>query len=363
MSRRFWRWWGIATALTAASAVAACASYDPIVYTERVPYEWETWTPDGGTDGDAGPDSSASPGASAPPSSATSADPKGGAPPKTAERTVFPSDNFWNKDVSGDPVDPKGHKYLESIGLDTPLKADFSAPEPWTKGKPGFGIPFQYVAGDQKKVPVEFKWSKESDPGPYPIPDSPLIERGDDRHLIMVDKDNWLLYELFEARLDGGKWKAQSGAIFDLKSNKARPAGWTSADAAGLAIFPGLVKVDEVLKKKAITHALRFTVKSTQRAYVPPASHFASDKTDANLPPMGTWLRLKPNVAVDGFSQNIQVILNALKKHGMILADNGSNLFLSGEPSDLWLDAELKELKRIKCRDFEVVKTGELVTQ
>ena len=338
--------------------MVACGAYEPIVYTDRVPYEWETWTPDAGADGDAGEDADAGD-AAAP---ATSAAPAA-APPKTAERTVFPPDNFWNKDISNEPVDPKGFKYIESVGLDTPLHADFSAPEPWSKGKLGYGIPYQYVGGDQKKVPVEFRWPAESDPGPYPIPDNPLIERGDDHHILMIDKDNWVLYELYAARQEGGKWKADSGAIFDLKSNKTRPAGWTSADAAGLAIFPGLVRADEVLEKKAIHHALRFTVRVTQKAYVWPASHYASDKKDPDLPPMGMWVRLKSSFSIDGFSPNVQVILRALKKHGMILADNGANFFVSGAPDPRWNTDEMRELKRVKGRDLEVIKTGELVTK
>jgi hypothetical protein len=355
------RWCALGGAFATIGTAVTCASYEPIVYSDRVPYEWEQWAADAGADaGDAGTDAGdAGSDAGATTSPATPA----ATPPKTSERTVFPPDNFWNKDISNEPVDPRGYRYIESIGLDTPLHADFSAPEPWSKGKLGYGIPYQYVSGDQKKVPVDFKYAAESDPGPYPIPDNPLIERGDDRHILMIDKDNWVLYELFDVKLEGGKWKAGSGAIFDLKSNKTRPAGWTSADAAGLAIFPGLVRADEVLDKKVINHALRFTVKVTQRAYVWPASHFASSKTDPDLPPMGMWVRLKSGYAIDGFSPSVQVILKALKKHGMILADNGANFFVSGAPDPRWNGDELKELKRVKGRDLEVIKTGELVTK
>lgn len=361
MTGRILRWCALGGAVTTiGAAAAACSSYEKIVYTERVPYEWEQWEMDAGADGDAGDGGDA--GEAEAPAPTTPAAP---APaPRTSERTVFPPDNFWNKDISNEPVDPKGYKYLESVGLDTPLHADFSAAEPWApKGKLGYGIPYQYVSGDQKKVAVEFQWPAESDPGPYPIPDSPLIERGDDHHILMIDKDNWVLYELYDTKREGGKWKAGSGAVFDLKSNKTRPAGWTSADAAGLAIFPGLVRADEVLEKKAIHHALRFTVKVTQRAYVWPASHFASNKTDPDLPPMGMWVRLKAGYAIDGFSENVQVILRALKKHGMILADNGGNFFISGAPDDRWNSDEMRELKRVKGRDLEVIKTGELVTK
>lgn len=359
MTGRLLRWCALGSAVASIGTVVACSAYDPIVYTDRVPYEWETWTSDAGADGDADADAPDAD-ASAPPAPAQNPAP---AAPKTTERTVFPPDHFWNKDVSNEPVDPKGYRYLESIGLDTPMQADFSAPEPWSKGKLGFGIPYQYVTGDQKKVPVEFRWAKESDPGPYPIPDNPLIERGDDRHMLLIDKDNWVLYELLEAKSDGGKWKARSGAIFDLKSNKTRPAGWTSADGAGLAIFPGLVRAEEALDKKVISHALRFTAKVTQRAYVWPASHFVGDKKDADLPPLGMWVRLKSGFAIDAFSPTTQVVLRALKKHGMILADNGGNFFISGAPDPRWSGEELKELKRVKGRDFEVIKMGDMVTE
>jgi hypothetical protein len=338
---------------TVVATVVACSSGPPIVYTDRVPYEWEMWEAqqDAGVDaaGDAATDGDTA-AATAPPAATV----------KLTERLVFPIDHYWNKDISNEPVDPQGFKYIEAIGADVPLRADFTAP---SGSKAGYGIPFQHVRADHKKVPVEFLWADESDPGPYPIPDNPLIENGPDKHLLVIDQDNWVLYELYHARLEGGKWKADSGAIFDMKSNKSRPAGWTSADAAGLAIFPGLVRADEVHEKKAINHALRFTVKATQRAYVFPATHFASDKKDTSLPPMGMWCRLKASFNIDGFSPSVQVILRALKKHGMILADNGSNFYVSGAPDPRWSTEELKELGRVKGRDLEVVKTGPLVTK
>lgn len=331
--------WCLAMAGTTVAMIAACAGADPIVFTERVPYEWEQWAADAGTDGDAASDGAAD-GAAASPAPVT-------------QRTVFPSDSFWNKDVTNEPVDPKGFKYVDAIGADLPLRAAFG---------PGDGIPFQYVPATHKKSAVEFRWAGESDPGPYPIPDNPLVETGPDKHILMIDQDNWVLYELFLARFEGGKWKADCGAVFDLKTNKGRPVGWTSADAAGLAVFPGLVRGDEVFDRKEIHHALRFTVKATQRGYVFPATHFASDKKDTSLPPMGMWVRLKSNFAIEGFSAANQVILRALKKHGMILADNGSNWFLSGAPDPRWRVEELKELERVKGKDFEVLKTGDVVT-
>ena len=333
-----------------AAAIAACSGADPIVYTDRVPYEWELWEMEAGAP-DAAPATTGSAAAAAAPNL-----------PKLSERFVFPPDNFWNRDISGQPLDPQGQKWLETIGLDTPLKADFTPPD-LTEGKPGHGIPYQFVAGNAKKVPVKFEYADESDPGPYPIPDNPLIERGPDHHILMIDQDNWLLYELWDAKLDGSQWKAGCGAVFDLKTNKARPAGWTSADAAGLAIFPGLVRADEVIDKKAINHALRFTVKVTQRAYVYPASHFASDKKDPKLPPMGMWVRLKSSFNIDGFSPNVQVILKALKRYGMILADNGSDMYISGAPDPRWVNEELRQLGRVRTRDLEVIKSGELVTK
>ena len=184
-----------------------------------------------------------------------------------------------------------------------------------------------------------------------------------DRHVIVIDRDNWKLYELYRAFPDGAGWNAESGAVFDLNSNALRPAGWTSADAAGLPIFPGLVRYDEVFGRREITHALRFTASRTRRAYVAPARHFASSNTDSNLPPMGMRVRLKASVDIAGYSPAMQVILRALKKYGMILADNGSNWYVSGAPDARWNDSELNTLKSLKGSDFEVLKMGTIVTQ
>ena len=191
---------------------------------------------------------------------------------------LMPADDEWNRDVSKDPVDPLTDAIIASIGADKPLHEDFGIV--W-KGAPG-GIPYYVVSGDQPKVPITFEYADESDSGPYPIPPDAWIEGGPqsdgDRHVLVLDKDNWMLYELFHSfPLDGGRaWKASSGAIFDLKAPKPRPAGWTSADAAGLPILPGLARYDEICGAKKLTHALRFTVKKSRRAYVPPATHFAS---------------------------------------------------------------------------------------
>ncbi|MDX2120559.1 MAG: hypothetical protein SF070_05760, partial [Gemmatimonadota bacterium] len=202
--------------------------------------------------------------------------------------------------------------------------------------------------------------------GPYPIPGNAPIEGGKnssgDRHVLVVDRDNWMLYELFAASKKGSGWKAGSGAVFDLSSNVLRPAGWTSADAAGLPIFPGLVRYDEVVELGEIRHALRFTASRTRRAYVPPARHYASDLTDPDLPPMGMRVRLKAGFDQAGYPPQAQVILTGLKTYGMILADNGSDWYLSGAPDARWDDDQLNALKQLRGADFEVVQMGPVTT-
>jgi hypothetical protein len=216
------------------------------------------------------------------------------------------------------------------------------------------------VHATEPKVPVSFYYADESDPGPYPIPADAPIEGGPastgDRHVLALDVDNRILYELYDAHYDaaGARWNAGSGAIWDLNRVATRPAGWTSADAAGLPILPGLVRYDEV-KAGEITHALRFTVSKTQRAYVYPASHFASDSSDPALPPMGLRLRLKAGFDVSGFPADVQVILRALKKYGMIVADNGGPLYISGAPDPRWDDDALHAISQVRGSDFEVV--------
>jgi hypothetical protein len=279
-------------------------------------------------------------------------------------RRPFPSDNPWNQDVAGEPVDPNSAALIAACGADRGLHPDFGTV--WN-GAPN-GIPYVVVAGSQARVPVTFEYDDESDPGPYPVPADAPIEGGPngtgDRHVLVVDRDNWKLYELYDARpVDGGRsWTAGSGAIFDLNSNALRPAGWTSADAAGLPIFPGLVRYDEVVEQKEIRHALRFTCPVTRRAYVSPARHFASSRTDANLPPMGMRVRLRADFDVAGYPANVQVILNAMKKYGMLLADNGSGWYVSGAPDPRWNDEELASLRNVRGRDFQVVRMGTIVT-
>jgi hypothetical protein len=278
-------------------------------------------------------------------------------------KRVFPADNPWNEDISGKPVDPNSDRLIRSIGVGTNLHPDFGkAPRDGT-----IGIPYVVVAGTQRKVPVRFEYAEESDKGPYPIPPNAPVEGGrdskSDRHVLVIDRDNWKLYELFDARPEGESWFAVSGATFNLNSNRMRTAGWTSADAAGLPIFPGLVRADEVFEQKAITHALRFTCKRSRRAYVYPARHFASKRADPDLPPMGMRVRLKADVNISRFSPEVQVILKALKKHGMFLADNGKDWFISGAPDPRWNDSRLAELTQIKGRHLEVVQMDKIVTE
>jgi hypothetical protein len=270
----------------------------------------------------------------------------------------FPDDNPWNTPVDGSPVDPNSAKIIASIGLDDPLHPDFGT-------EPTYGIPYIVVAGSTPTVAVSFDYADESDPGPYPIPGNAPIEGGSnssgDRHILVIDRDNKMLYELFDAHPGSSGWTAGSGAIFDLQSNALRPAGWTSADAAGLPIFPGLVRYDEVAAGD-IRHAIRFTVRRSRKAYLSPARHWASSSINDSLPPMGMRVRLNAGFDISGFPPQAQVILRAFKKYGMIMADNGSDWFFSGTSDPNWDDDQLNTLKQLRGRDFEVVQMGPLVT-
>ncbi len=275
-------------------------------------------------------------------------------------KAIFPASDLWNTDVSHWPVDPDSAALIAEIGGNKPLHPDFGAPY---QGVPN-GIPYVVVdAGSTPAVPVTFQYADESDPGPYPIPPEAPIEGGvrsaGDRHVLVVDRCRWRLYELFDAHppANGASWYAGSGAIFDLATDTIRPSNWTSADAAGLPIFPGLVRYDEVRELGTIRHALRFTCAHTRRAYVAPARHFASASDDPRLPPMGMRVRLRANFNVNAFPPAARVILTALQTYGMILADNGADWFLSGTPDPRWNDEELGTLKRVKGSDFEVVRT------
>ncbi len=280
-------------------------------------------------------------------------------------RRLFPDDNPWNTPVDQAPVDANSDALIASIGLTTTLHPDFGANY---LGGP-FGIPYVVVAGATPGVGVTFDYADESDPGPYPIPPDAPIEggaaSGGDRHVLIVDRDHWRLYELFAAYSVPGSsdWTAGSGAVFDLSSNALRPAGWTSADAAGLPILPGLVRYDEVVELGEIRHALRFTVRYSRRAYVHPARHWASADTSATRPPMGMRVRLKASYDISGFPPSARVILQALKTYGMFVADNGGDWFISGAPDARWDDAELNTLKRVPGSAFEVVRMTAVVTQ
>jgi hypothetical protein len=273
---------------------------------------------------------------------------------------VFPPDNAWNQRVDRLPVQRNSDAIVRSIGATDTMHADFGSGL-WAGGP--IGIPFVTVGGSQPKVPVSFDYADESDRGPYPIPAQAPIEGGPnadgDRHVIVVDRKRCRLYELFAAYRRGSSWRAGSGAIWNLRSNRLRPRGWTSADAAGLPILPGLARYGEV-KRGRIDHALRFTADRTRRAFVYPARHFASDLTDPNLPAMGQRLRLRRGYDIARFPRQARIVLKALKRYGMILADNGSPWYVSGAPDPRWSNDQLHTLHRVPGSAFEVVDTSAL---
>ena len=272
----------------------------------------------------------------------------------------FPSDNAWNMDISTAAVDPNSATLIASIGLTTGLHPDFGTT--W-QGQPN-GIPYTVVPAAQKKVPVSFSVADESDPGPYPIPPAAPVEAGSDAHVLVVDPGNNRLWEVDAAQRlnNGASWSGYSGAVFDTSSDALRTDGWTSADAAGLPIFPGLVRYDEVVTHGAIHHALRFTVSNTRHAYVHPATHYASSYTGADRPPMGMRVRLKASVDISGYPASVKVILQALKTYGMFVADNGGDWYISGAPDPRWNDSDLAAISGIKGSDFEVVQMGTIHT-
>lgn len=268
---------------------------------------------------------------------------------------VFPKDNAWNRDVSRAPVHPRSRQYIASIGLDTGLHPDFGS------GRYGdYGIPFRVVGKKQKSFPVRFTaYGDESDRGPYPIPLNSRIEGGSDNHVIALQRGSCRLYELYRARRGKGRWLADSGARFDLRSNRLRPAGWTSADAAGLPILPGLARADEAASGR-ISHAIRVTVSESQRGYIHPARHFASSSGDRSLPPMGLRLRLKSGYGLGRFTGQALALMKAFKRYGMIVADNGSDWYFSGTPDRRWNDDVLDQLKSVPGHAFEAVSTGRI---
>ncbi len=276
---------------------------------------------------------------------------------KLANLSVFPDDSPWRQDISTYPVHPKSDVYIRNMGKHSRLHPDFGTV--W-EGLP-IGIPVTLAKGSEEKIYPVFKYKDESDPGPYPLSDDTLIEAGLDKHALLLDLDNLIVYELGEVKKDGNRWYAGAGAIFDLKSSKLRPLKWTSADAAGLSIFAGLVRYEEVYLKGRIDHALRFTVSKTRRGFILPATHYASFDSNPELPPMGLRLRLKSHINIENYPYSARVILAALQRYGMLLADNGSDLFLSGSPHPDWDMEELNSLKKITVADFEVVYTGPVI--
>ena len=281
-------------------------------------------------------------------------------PADVASLAIFPTDNPWRQDLTSAPVDPYSTQILGKY-LNTGLHADFGSG--LYEGKI-IGIPFIVVCGSQQKIPIVFRknsyddnYGSESDPGPYPIPLNAPIEPGDG-HVIAVDKDNHMLYELYNANVNGIHWEASSGAVFNLNSNTLRTDGWTSADAAGLPIFAGLVRYDEMLTG-SINHAIRFTLAKshTVAAHISPARHEGNGTgTDTTAIPFGARLRLKTDYNISSFPPHVQVILTAMKKYGLILADIGSDMYISGAPDSRWNNDELQKLGQVKASDFEVIK-------
>jgi hypothetical protein len=267
---------------------------------------------------------------------------------------VFPASNSLNQDISHAPVDPGSANYIASIGLSGHLHPDFGT-------NPSYGIPYTVVGPHQPRVPISFsEFGEESNPGPYPIPLSAPVEGAGeegDRHVLALQKGSCRLYELYNARRGGAGWEAGSGAVFNLRSNALRPEGWTSADAAGLPIFPLLVRYPEVHAGR-IDHALRVTVQHTQRGYIHPATHFASSDSGPALPPMGLRLRLKASYSLKSFHGESLIVLRALKRYGLIVADNGSSWYITGAPDPRWSDADLEQIKRVPGAAFEAVQTG-----
>ena len=275
--------------------------------------------------------------------------------PTVGDCPIFPADNPWNQRVDRLPLHPRSDAYIASIGRVENLHPDFG---PDYRGEQ-VGIAVNYVEGDVPMVDVDLRYEGESDPGPYPLSSETKLESSSDHHAIVVDQSDCMLYELYKVRTENGRWAADSGAIFDLTSNDLRPLGWTSADAAGLPIFPGLARYDEVAAGE-IKHALRFTAEETAEAYIYPARHEAGASDDPSLPPMGLRVRLRADFPVEDFPPQARVILRGLQLYGMMLADNGSNWFITGEPGQQWSQEDLDALKTLTGNDFEAVDTSSL---
>jgi len=287
-----------------------------------------------------------------------------GAGPRVGECAVFPADNAWNQDVSQLPLRPDSDNIIDAIGRDDHVHPDFGTE--W-EGAP-IGIPYVTVAASTPMSDIRFTaYGDESDSGPYPVPSDAPVEGGPDsdgdRHVIVVDTDACTLYELYRAFPQGGDaWEADSGAVFDLRTNDQHPFTWTSADAAGLPIFPGLVRYDEVALQGELRHAVRFTVSRSRAALIAPARHYASSNTAVDLPPMGLRLRMKQSYDCTSYSSLARVVCDGLKRYGLLVADNGSDWYLSGAPDPRWDDDALGDLKQIPGDAFEVVDTGPIET-
>jgi hypothetical protein len=275
-------------------------------------------------------------------------------PPREYGCPIFPANNPLNRDISHAALDPNSANYVASIGVSGHLHPDFGTNR-------SYGIPYAVAGPRQPKLPIKFtEFGEESEPGPYPIPpNAPIEGAGDagDRHVLVVQRGACKLYELYSAARTGAGWEAGSGAVFNLRSNALRPEGWTSADAAGLPIYPLLVRYPEV-RAGRIDHALRVTVVRTQRGYIRPATHFASSSSDPNLPPMGLRLRLKASFSLAGFHGESLIVLRALKRYGLIVADNGSSWYITGAPDPRWNDEDLEQIKRVPGSAFEAVQSG-----
>jgi hypothetical protein len=272
---------------------------------------------------------------------------------------IFPASNPLNEEIANAPESPNSQAYVESIGLSAHLHPDFGT-------NPSYGIPYSVVGEHQAEVPVKLTtYRSESDPGPYPIPPAAQIEGGGkkgkgDKHVLVVQEGTCKDFELYKAKRTGSGWVGVAGAVFNLRSNALRPEGWTSADAAGLPIFPLLARYPEVHSGQ-IDHALRVTVPESQRGYIHPATHYASSSSNADLPPMGLRLRLKAGYSLAGFHGESLVILEALKRYGLIVADNGSPWYITGAPNPNWNDDDLEQIKQVPGSAFEAVETGPIL--
>jgi hypothetical protein len=271
---------------------------------------------------------------------------------------ILPAEDPLNQEISSAPASPNSANYVASIGLTAHLHPDFGT-------NTTYGIPYTVVGSGQHKVSIRFtEYGGESNPGPYPVPRNAPVEGGEhssgDRHVLVLQEGTCMLYELYNAKRRGAGWRAGSGAVFNLRSDALRPEGWTSADAAGLPIFPLLVRYPEVSAGQ-IDHALRVTVPQTQRGYIHPATHFASSSSNPNLPPMGLRLRLRASYSLAGFHGESLVVLEALKRYGLIVADNGSPWFITGAPDPHWNDEDLEQIKQVPGSAFEAVETGPIL--